>query len=39
MIKSSNKNVKFIKEGYFTDYILQSGKCDIDKYQVKIKNK
>lgn len=38
MIKSSNKNVRFIKEGYFTDYILQSGKCDIDQYQVKIKN-
>ena len=39
MIKSSNKNVKFIKEGFFTDYILQSGKCDIDQYQVKIKSK
>ena len=39
MIKGSNKNVKFIKEGYFTDYILQSGACDINKYQVKIKVK
>ncbi len=39
MIKSSNKNVKCIKEGYFADYILQSGRCDIDQYQVKIKNK
>ena len=39
MIKESNKNVKFIKEGFFTDYILQSGKCEIDQYQVKIKNK
>jgi len=37
MIKNSNKNVKFIKEGYFTDYILQSGECDINNYQVKIK--
>jgi hypothetical protein len=39
MIKGSNKNVKFIKECFFTDYILQSGKCDIDQYQLKIKNK
>jgi len=39
MIKGSNKNVKCIKEGFFTDYILQSGKCDINKYQVKIKVK
>ena len=35
MIKNSNENVKFIKEEYFTDYILQSGKCDINNYQVK----
>ena len=39
MIKGSNKNVKCIKEGFFTDYILQSGRCDIDQYQVKIKVK
>ena len=39
MIKGSNKNVKCIKEGYFTDFILQSGACDINKYQVKIKVK
>ena len=39
MIKESNKNVKCIKEGFFTDYILQSGKCDIDQYQVRIKTK
>ena len=37
MIKNSNENVKFIKEEYFTDYILQSGKCNINNYQVKIK--
>ena len=37
MIKNSNENVKFIKEGYFIDYILQSGECDINNYQVKIK--
>ena len=37
MIKSSNENVKFIEEKYFTDFILQSGACDINKYQVKIK--
>ena len=34
MIKCSNKNVKFIKEEYFTDYILLSGECDINKYQM-----
>lgn len=37
MIKSSNENVKFIKEEFFSDFILQSGICDINKYQVKIK--
>ena len=39
MIKNSNENVKFIKEGYFIDYILKSGACDINNYQVKIKVK
>ena len=39
MIKDSNKNVKCIKEGYFTDYILLCGRCNIDNYQVKIKSK
>ena len=39
MIKGSNKNVKCIKEGYFTDYILQCGRCNIDNYLVKIKSK
>ena len=39
MIKKSNKDVKCIKEGYFTDYILQCGRCNIDNYQVKIKSK
>lgn len=37
MIKESNKDVKFIKEGYFTDFILQCGRCDINHYQVNIK--
>jgi len=37
MIKKSNENVKFIKEEFFSDFILQSGICDINKYQVKIK--
>ena len=37
MLKSSNENVKCIKVKYFYDYILKSGKCDINKYQVKIK--
>ena len=39
MIKHSNENVKCIKEGYFTDFILQCGRCDINQYQVNIKNK
>ena len=38
IIKNSNENVNFIKEGYFTDYILRSGKCDINKYKVKVKD-
>ena len=36
MIKNSNENVKFIRERYFIDYILKSGACDINNYQVKI---
>ena len=39
MIRGSNKNVKCISESYFTDYILQSGKCDINNYEIKIKEK
>ena len=39
MIKDSNENVKIIVEEYFQDYILSSGRCDIDKYKVKIKIK
>ena len=39
MIRGSNKNVKCISESFFIDYILQSGKCDIDKYEIKIKDK
>ena len=39
MIIGSNKNVKCIYESYFTDYILQSGKCDINNYEIKIREK
>ena len=39
MINGSNKNVKCIYESYFTDYILQSGKCDINNYEIKIREK
>ena len=39
MIKGSNKNVKCISESYFTDYILQCGKIDINNYEIKIKVK
>lgn len=39
IIRGSNKNVKCINESYFIDYILQSGKCDINNYEVKIKEK
>ena len=39
MIKGSNKNVKCISESYFTDYILQCGKVDINNYEIKIKDK
>ena len=39
MIRGSNKNVKCIYESYFTDYILESGKIDINNYEIKIKEK
>ena len=39
IIRGSNKNVKCISESYFTDYILKSGKCDINDYEIKIKDK
>ena len=39
IVKESNENVKIIIEEYFQDYILSCGRCDIDKYIVKIKSK
>ena len=39
MIKGSNRDVKCICETFFIDYILQCGKCDINNYGVKIKDK
>jgi hypothetical protein len=37
IIKSSNKDVKIIKETFFADYIIQFGKLDINLYEVNIK--
>ena len=39
MIKGSNKNVKCISDSYFIDYIINCGKCDINNYEIKIKEK
>ena len=39
MIKGSSKNVKCISESFFIDYILKSGKVNINKYEIKIKDK
>ena len=39
LIKGSNKDVKFISESYFIDYIINCGKCDINNYEIKIKDK
>ena len=39
MIKGSNKNVKCINDSYFIDYIINCGKCDINNYEIKIKEK
>ena len=39
LIKGSNKDVKCISESYFIDYIINCGKCDINKYEIKIKDK
>ena len=39
MIKGSNKSVKCINDSYFIDYIINCGKCDINNYEIKIKEK